>query len=414
MLSFTSNVTAMNIYRYLALNTAAANQATERLSSGYRINSAADDAAGLAISVGLQSQIGGMTQAVQNTQQGIDVLQTAEGGLTESSSILQQMLTLSTEAANTGSQDPATLATLQTQIGQLKSQLDQVVSSTSYNGAKLLDGTYTGKVFQVGADAGDTSAIDIASATDAALGVSGVDVTSAGALYQASGTGGAGTVTTTSASSGAPAVLTVTAQGSDNFSGASGTVAAFQNLSGTISFGGKSFDLSTVDYTGDTTAAQALTTLNTAAKSALGLTTDPFASSSATSLTFTVTDAVSGYTGTGGAALSGSASDINNATPVYANGTGAAAAITSIQNAITTVSNDQALLGAQQNAFQYQVDNLNTGIINTTTSRSNLMDADMALESTKLAQAQLLQQSGASMLAQANQFPQTLFKFLFG
>jgi flagellin len=404
----------MNIYRYLALNTATANQATERLSTGYRINSAADDAAGLAISEGLQSQIGGMTEAVQNTQQGIDVLQTAEGGLTQSTAILQQMLTLATQAANTGGQDSSTLSSLQSQMSQLKSQLDQVVSSTTYNGTTLLDGSYTGKVFQIGANAGDTSAISIASATDVALGVSGVDVTSAGALYQASGTGGAGTVTTTSASSGAPAVLTVTAQGSDDFSGASATVGAFQNLSGTISFGGKSFDLSTVDYTGDTTAAQALTTLNTAAKSALGLTSDPFASSAATSLTFTVTDAVPGYTGSGGVALSGSASDINNATPVYANGTGAGAAITAINNAITTVSNDQAELGGQQNAFQYQVDNLNTEIANTTTSQSNLRDADMAAESTNLAEAQLLEQSDASMLAQANQFPQTLFKFLFG
>jgi flagellin len=342
------------------------------------------------------------------------VLQTAEGGLTDSTAILQQMLTLATEAGNTGSQDASTLSSLQSQMSQLKSQLDQVVTSTTYNGTPLLDGNYTGKVFQIGANAGDTSAISIASATDVALGVSGVDVTSAGALYQASGTGGAGTVTATSAGSGAPAVLTVTAQGSDTFSGGSATVAAFQNLSGTISFGGKSFDLSTVDYTGDTTAAQALTTLNTAAKSALGLTSDPFASSAATSLTFTVTDAVSGYTGTGGVALSGSASDINNATPVYANGTGAAAAITAISNAITTVSNDQAELGGQQNAFQYQVDDLNTQIANLTTSQSNLRDADMAQESTKLAQAQLLEQSDASMLAQANQFPATLFKFLFG
>ena len=414
MLSFTTNLMAMNIYRYLDLNTAAANQATQRLSSGYRINSAADDAAGLAISEGLQSQIGGMTQAVQNTQQGIDVLQTAEGGLTESTAILQQMLTLATQASSSGSQTPSTLSSLQSQISQLKSQLDQVVTSTTYDGTKLLDGSYTGKVFQIGQNAGDTSAISIASATDVALGVSGVDVTAAGALYQASGTSGAGKVTTANATTGAPAVLTVTAQGSDTFSGGSATVAAFQNLSGTISFGGKSFDLGSVSYTGDTTAAQALTTLNTAAKAALGLTNNPFASPSATGLTFTVTDAVSGYTGTGGVALSGSASDINNATPVYANGTGASAAITAIQNAITTVSNDQAVLGGQQNAFQYQVNNLNTEITNTKTSQSNLRDADLAQESTNLARAQLLEQSDASMLAQANKFPSTLFTFLFG
>lgn len=414
VLSFNTNLPAMDIYRYLALNTAAADQATERLSSGYRINSAADDPAGLAISVGLQDQIGGMTQASQNAQDGIDVLQTAEGGLTESTDILQQMLTLATEAANGGDQTPTTLSDLQTQMSQLKSALGGIATGTTYDGTALLDGSYTGKTFQIGPDAGDTTAIDIGSATAQALGVAGVDVTSAGALYQASATGGAGTVTTTSATTGGPAVLTFTAQGSDDFSGGSATVAAFQNLSGTISFAGKSFDLSSVDYTGDTTAAQALGTLNTAAQSALGLTTDPFASGSATGLTFTVTDAISGYTGTGGAALSGSATDLSDATPVYANGTGAPAAITAIQDAITQVSDQQAVLGGSQNALQFQVDNLNQSVTNTTASESTIRDADMAQESTNLAQAQVLEQADAQLLAQANAWPQTMFKFLMG
>lgn len=366
------------------------------------------------MSVGLQNQIDGMTQATQNSQDGINVLQTAEGGLTQSTDILQQMLTLATEAANSGSQTPTTLLSIQAEMSQLTSELDNIATGTTFDGTALLDGSYVGKVFQIGADPGDTTSIDIGSATAQALGVAGLDVTSAGALYQASSTGGAGTVTTTNAATSGPAVLTFTAQGTDTFSGGSATVAAFQNLSGTISFGGRSFDLSSVDYTGDTTAAQALTTLDTSAKSALGLTTDPFASSSATGLTFTVTDAISGYTGTGGAALSGSATDIDDATPVYANGTGASAAITAIDDAITQVSDEQSVLGGTQNALQYQVDDLNQSITNTTASESTLRDADMAQESTNLAEAQLLEQSDAQMLAQANAWPQTLFKFLLG
>jgi flagellin len=412
--SINTNLSAMSAYRYLALATASANKATQRVSSGYRINSAADDAAGLAISEGLQSQIGGMTQAVQNGETGINVLQTADGALTESTDILLQMKSLAVQAASTGSQDPATLSTIQNQISQLKTELDGIATSTTFDGTHLLDGSYIGKLVQIGPDAGDTMTLDIASASGVTLGVSGVDVTSAGALYQSAGAAGPGTVTTTNATTGAPAVLTVTAQGTDTFSGGSATVAAFQNLSGTVSFGGRSLDLSTVDYTGDTTAAEALATLNSAAKSDLGLTTDPFASGSATTLTFTITDAISGYTGAGGAALSGSASDIDNATPVYANGTGASAAITAIDNAITTVSNDQASLGGLENALQYQVDDLNQSIINTTASQSTIRDADVAQEMTNLAAAQLLQQSATAMLAQANAFPKTLFQFLLG
>jgi flagellin-like hook-associated protein FlgL len=414
VLSINTNLSAMTIARYLALNTAAANQATERLSTGYRINSAADDAAGLSISVGLQDQIGGMTQAAQNAQVGIDVLQTAEGGLTESTDILQQMRTLATEAANTGSQTPATLADIQAQMAAFKNQLDGIATGTAYDGTQLLDGSYAGRIFQIGADAGDTTAIDIGSASAQTLGIAGVDVTAAGAAYQASGTSGAGTVTTAAATTSGPAVLSVTAQGTDTFSGGAATVSAFQNLTGTISFGGHSFDLSSVDYSGDTTAAQALTTLNTAAKNSLGLTTDPFASGSATSLTFSVQDAVAGYTATGGAALSSSAADLSAATPVYANGTGAGAAITAIDAAIAQVSDEQSMLGGTQNALQYQVDNLNQSITNTTASESTLRDTDIALETTKLAQAQVLQQADAALLAQANSWPQTLFKFITG
>lgn len=414
MFSISTNLSAMSAYRYLALATAAANQATQRVASGYRITSAADDAAGLAISEGLQSQIGGMTQAAQNGSTGINVLQTADGALTQSTDILLQMKSLAVQASSTGSQDATTLSSIQAQITQLKADLDGIAANTTFDGTPLLDGSYTGKVVQIGPDAGDTMTLDIASATDVALGISGVDVTSAGALYQSAGAAAPGAVTTTNATTGAPAVLTVTAQGSDTFSGGSATVSAFENLSGTISFAGASFDLSSVDYSGDSTAAQALASLNTAAKSALGLTTDPFASGSATTLTFTVSDAVAGYTGAGGAALSGSASDISNATPVFASATGASAAITAIDDAITTVANDQAAIGGLENALQYQVDDLNQSIVNATASQSTIRDADIAQEMTNLAAAQLLQQSATAMLAQANAFPQTLFQFLLG
>src|SRR3954469_6439376 len=238
-----NNIAALNAYRNLSVTDGQMSKSLEKPASGFLITRAANDAAGLAISEGLRSQIGGLKVAVRNTQDGISVVQTAEGALTETHSILQRMRDLSVQASNAGSMNADALKNVQSEIGQLKSELDRIADTTTFNGQKLLDGNYS-KTFQVGANAGETIAVNVGTSMGSfGLGVSGVDVTKTG-LYtnDPSGTAAAGKVTTTAADATTPASLVITAQGSDDFSSA-GTVSAFKNVTGTISFGGKTFDL---------------------------------------------------------------------------------------------------------------------------------------------------------------------------
>ncbi len=170
----TSNVAALNAYRNLNMTQSAENSSLEKLSSGYRINRAADDAAGLAISQGLQSQIGGLSVAVTNAQDAISVVQTGDGALTETQSILQRMRDLAVQAASGGSQDSNAQAASQTEFAQLQSEIDRIASTTNFDGQNLLDGTYTG-TFQVGANntANDQITVDLTGTpmTTAGLGI---------------------------------------------------------------------------------------------------------------------------------------------------------------------------------------------------------------------------------------------------
>ena len=410
-----TNIAALNAYRNLSVTDGQMSKSLEKLSSGFRINRAADDAAGLAISEGLRSQIGGLKVAVRNTQDGISVVQTAEGALTETHSILQRMRDLSVQASNSGGLNDDAKGNIQSEIGQLKSELDRIASTTTFNGKKLLDGTFTAN-FQVGSNAGETIGVNIAKAMGSSgLGVSGVDVTGVG-LYDNAAAAAAGKVSTVNAGA-ANAELTITASGTDEFSGggANATVASFERLAGTISFGGKSFDLASVDYSADTTVGAALTRLNTAAKSALGLTTDPFTSGAVTTLTFQVNDAVTGFTGAAGAAIGGAAAtaqQVSDATAKFAAASGATSAITALDTAIKSVSTTRADLGAIQNRFDHTINNLNVAVENLTASESRIRDADMAQEMVQFTRNQILSQAGTAMLAQANQASQGVLSLL--
>src|SRR3954452_5848951 len=309
-LSVNTNVAALNSYRNLSTTNTQMSKSLEKLSSGFRINRAADDAAGLAISEGLRSQIGGIKVAIRNTQDGISVVQTAEGALTETHSILQRMRDLSVQASNDGSLNGDAKKNIQSEIGQLKSELDRIANTTTFNGKKLLDGNYS-TTFQVGANAGETIAVNVGpSMGSTGLGVSGVDVTGTGAT----------TGTETAATDSAAGSVALTFSGAADF-GDDDNAGQFAKLSGTVSFGGKTFDLGSVDYSdadgdGDSTtaptAAQNLTALNKAAKAAFGLAdtaTDPFAvdTTTAENLVFTAPADVEGFTGASGVALTDSA-----------------------------------------------------------------------------------------------------------
>jgi flagellin len=250
--------------------------------------------------------------------------------------------------------------------------------------------------------------------------VDGVDVTSAG-TYAASAGAAAGMVNiSTAAADATNAVMTITAAGTDLFASASG----YDNLDGTISFGGKSLDLgglvdTTEDTDGDGTvdATDFLEQLNTAAKATFGLTTDPFAQPTGTTLTFSVQDAVDGYTEAGGDPIGTAAGtpdvhQLSNATPTFTAGSGASDAIDLLDDAIQTVSTTRADLGAIQNRFDHTINNLNVAVENLTASESRIRDADMAQEMVQFTRNQILSQAGTAMLAQANQASQGVLSLL--
>jgi flagellin len=390
-LSINTNVAALNAYRNLNTTTNDMSKSLEKLSSGFRINRAADDAAGLAISEGMRSQIGGLKMGVRNAQDGISTVQTAEGALNETHSILQRMRDLSVQGANSGALNVDAKANIQTELGQLKNELTRIADTTMFNGQKLLDGHYAGS-FQVGANVGEK--IDIAVTGDmsaSGLGVSGVDVTLATAAGAVAG------VTTTAAAAGVAGVTTI--GGALDFTKAEN----FEKLNGTISVDGKSLDLSTVKYAAGDNAAARLLAVNTAlTKAGMGAGV-AVATATATGLVITgvvPTVTVPAATGIASAAVNFTAAS------------GADGAILAIDNAIKSVSTTRSDLGAVQNRFEHTINNSNVAVENLTASESRIRDTDMASEMVQFTRSQILKSAGTAMLAQAKSIPQGVLQLL--
>lgn len=178
-LRINNNVAAFNSYRNLSVTDGQMSKSLEKLSSGFRINRAADDAAGLAISEGLRAQIGGLKVAVRNAQDGISVVQTAEGALTETHSILQRMRDLAVQAANDGAQNTQSQAAADAEFKELRNEITDIASKTTFNNTKLLDGSFA-KDFQVGANASEVLNVAVATSMDATgLAIDGNDLTTA-------------------------------------------------------------------------------------------------------------------------------------------------------------------------------------------------------------------------------------------
>ena len=169
-LRINQNIGAINAYRNLSNTENAFGKSLEKLSSGFRINRAADDAAGLVISESLRSQIGGLKVATRNAQDGVSFVQTAEGALTEVHSMLQRMRDLTVQAAN-GSNSPAAVAAAQAEVDQLALAIGDIATKTEFNGIKLLDGSVANVLFQVGANATDTLDVALADMTAGTLAV---------------------------------------------------------------------------------------------------------------------------------------------------------------------------------------------------------------------------------------------------
>jgi len=174
-----TNTMAFNAYRNLSATDASMGKSLEKLSSGLRINRAGDDAAGLVISENLRSQVGGLKQAVRNAQDGISVVQTAEGALTEVHAMLQRMRDLAVQASNTGSQGTTAIAAAQAEVNQLVSAIDDIATRTKFNGTQLLSGT-SGLSFQVGANSGESLTVTLAGMGASALSINNISLSSAG------------------------------------------------------------------------------------------------------------------------------------------------------------------------------------------------------------------------------------------
>ena len=401
-LRINQNIAAMNAYRNLSVNDGMMAKSLEKLSSGFRINRAADDAAGLSISEGLRSQIGGLKVAVRNAQDGVSVVQTAEGALTETHAILQRMRDLAVQAANGGSQDSAAQGAANTEFTQLKGEVDRIANTTKFGSQNLLDGTFgTQPASVTGFDvnnsytvaAGDNFKIQV----DTAGGGSQVTVNLAAGTYTGAAFAGQLENAVKAALSGGNAVdqanaskIHVTSQVVGN--GASLTINA--DLAA-----GKSFTLA-VGTQGTPVADWGLAAASSNSAGAGG--------------TFQV-----GANNNGSEQIGISISAMTqaglNLTAVDLSSTAAAqSAITSLDTAIGNVSTTRATLGAYQNRFEHTINNLNVAVENLSASESRIRDTDMAQEMVSFTRSQILSQAGTAMLAQANQAPQSVMQLLRG
>ena len=487
-----TNIPSLNAQRNLNVSQSSLATSLQRLSSGLRINSAKDDAAGLAISQRFTAQINGLDQAARNANDGISLAQTAEGALGSASDLLQrirQLAVQSSNATNSGSDRQ----TIQAEVGQLTSELDRIATSTQFNGQNLLDGSLGTLAFQVGANANQTITASGANFRTNSYGdnrmaanevapkdaVGGTNVVAAKAVV-VSGFLGSGTYTTIAADTAKSIAAGI--NGLTNKTG----VTATANTDANLGLGAEAYKLditsdnttaTTVSFTVSGTAstasdyASAISAFN-AVTSKTGVTAQYDTTNGGIKLTnasgndilvknsaaaanvklnvggykvdgtltavvddkavaassivngrlivdsqqsFSITDAGSGLvlgnnnlTGaTNGASQLQSVSGLDVTT--YDN---SQLALAIVDAALAAVNGQRAQFGALQNRFSSAVVNLQTTSENLSASRSRIQDTDFAAETANLTRAQILQQAGTAMLAQANALPQTVLSLL--
>ena len=375
-----TNIQSLNAQRNLSVSQNSLATSMQRLSSGLRVNSAKDDAAGLAISERMGSQVRGMNVAVRNANDGISLAQTAEGALGQVGSNLQRMRELAVQASN-GTNSQVDRDALDAEFTQLKAEIQRVAEQTSFNGRNLLDGSFTGVAFQVGANAGQTITVaSIANVQTAALGGTTTRFTGSTAVSGITGFANAiadGDLTINGTNVGAIA-------GAGSAQERAGQVTEAINRVSAQTGVGASYD-----------AVSGQVTLTSAAAITIGGAAD---------------DADTGLDGTGAAYTSTSTTGI--ASLSVSSFTNSQMSITQLDKAIASVNSSRANLGAIQNRFESVVSNLQVNSENLSASRSRIQDADFASETANLSRSQILQQAGTAMVAQANQLPQTVLKLL--
>jgi flagellin len=398
MTTINTNVMSMNAQRNLMSSQGSLATSMQRLSSGLRVNSAKDDAAGLAIAERMNSQIKGLSVAARNANDGISLAQTAEGALGKVGDMLQRMRELSVQAANaTNSADDR--KALQAEVKQLTDEIDRVSQQTSFNGKKVLDGSFTAATFQVGANAGDnitigsladttasnlsnvaygelTETVDTADITDFATAID------AGTLTITVGTGTAVDLGAIGAANSATTRLGQVVEAVNRKAGETGVSAYLvDNNDGTfdVEFMSSKLDADGVPET----------------------------------VAFAGFDAATTGVADDGSGIVAATADLTGISSIdVTTEKGAYIAMKKIDSALDQVNGARATLGAVQSRFESAVANIQIGVENLSASRGRIMDADFAKETANLSRAQILQQAGTAMVAQANQVPQGVLSLL--
>jgi flagellin len=406
-----TNTAATLTANALAKNERAMSQSMERLSTGQRINSAADDAAGLAISSKMTSQISGLNQAVRNANDAISQVQTEEGAMIEVSNMLQRMRTLAVQSSS-DTNTSTDRAALDSEFTALASEMQRIGANTQWNGTDLLDGVSTtgAQAFQVGANASQTiehtfADLEVANADATAHTAAAVDNTGNPTVwsmeFQGGATGGTSvvgdTVTftvdsvaysgkVTSASGGEITGITLHGSSTETKSGTNdATTIASTTNGGTMTFAYSADNKFTITSgtTGDNLMTVAYVT----------------ATSDGTTSGFERASLSRGLTA--GALFA----DISTSA-------GANSAISTLDVIIADIASARADSGAVINRLEYAADNLANVSQNASASRSRILDADYAAETTELARTQIIQQAGTAMLSQANQQAQSVLALL--
>ena len=388
------NMTAANANRMLGTTSSAQAKSAEKLSSGYKINRAGDDAAGLKISEKMRSQIRGLNKASDNAQDGISLIQTAEGALNESHSILQRMNELAVQGANDTNQSIDRDAINQ-ELEALTDELDRISQTTQFNKQNLLDGNFKDKKLQVGANANQNIEISIDAMNADSLGLGKEMVTQGGTTPIAVKYDGISykyDANTTAAKNKELAIESFKAQISKKVVSAAFT-AQYDNTTGSIYY------KATIDGKekrfADASKAKKAYLDDQKAKASAAITND--------FQKYVQTSTTAGTTGTQGEVRYGARVDDYES----ANKT-----ITKVQDAINTVSTQRSALGALQNRLEHTVANLDNVSENTQSAESRIRDTDMASEMVDYSKNNILAQAGQSMLAQANQSTQGVLSLL--
>lgn len=381
------NISALNTHRQLGVNTSNSAKNLEKLSSGYRINRAGDDAAGLAISEKMRGQIRGLQMASKNAQDGISLIQTAEGALTETHAALQRMRELAVQAA-TDTNEGVDRQKLQAEIDELSKEIKRISTDTEFNNQKVLNGDFSDKIFHIGANSGQNIKLSINDMSNEKLGVAAgkaetVDISELG--------------------------ISVT-----SFEGVDITIEA-------VASGAETAETTVVfDNTTDPTAPKFTITLREDDSGNVLATKDEVlkalqAEISKQGLDIEVkSDGTTGLAAAGtGTATKVSDTEIDDTRGVRISTQAAAdQAITTINDALNKVSEERSKLGANQNRLEHTINNLGATAENLTAAESRIRDVDMAKEMMEFTKNNILTQAAQAMLAQANSLPQGVLQLL--